>query len=127
MKNPTTNLSFLSPIAFAMAVAALALTTACSDSDSAAPGSACGGCAADEVCAQYYDGTCKAMYALCMKVSPTCQQLVSTDPEACTKDANRSCRVEICGSRADGGVTFACGGPRCSHEVPGSDIGCYGP
>jgi len=112
-----------------LAVAGLALFVgACSGGASSRSDSACGGCAADELCVQSYDGTCKPMSAVCVKVGADCRQIAKTQPEACMSAANESCRAEICGPRSDAGYfLFACGGPACANEVAGKDIGCYGP
>jgi hypothetical protein len=114
--------------AWTLVLAALFFAAACSDESSTGrPGAACGGCAADELCVQTYDGTCRPMAATCRKVSAACQTMATTEPEACMATANATCPYEICGDDSDGGLFFACGNPKCPHEVEGTDIGCYGP
>jgi hypothetical protein len=114
--------------ALTLALATLLLAAACSDgSSTGTPGAACGGCAADELCVQTYDGTCRPMAAMCKKVSAACQTMARTQPETCMAAANAACPSEICGERSDAGLFFACGNPKCQNEVEGTDIGCYGP
>jgi hypothetical protein len=128
MHKSLTNRSSLFLVTRLIAVAASLFAAACSNGPSTASGSACGGCAADEICVQYYDGTCKSMSATCRKVSATCQTMAKSDPQSCSQAANPSCQYEICQSPEDGGpLLFMCGSPGCPNEVAGTDIGCYGP
>jgi hypothetical protein len=106
-------------LAFAVAV----LLGACSGESTNSP---CGGCADDELCVQFYDGTCRPMSATCTKVSATCLT-AKTDPAICGMTAAPTCRNEICGSSDGGANIFMCGSPKCEHEIAGTDIGCYGP
>ena len=114
--------------AYALVLATCLSATACSGGSSTdTPGAACGGCAADELCVQTYDGTCRPMAAMCKKVSAACQTMARTQPETCMAAANATCPSEICGDGTDAGLFFACGNPKCQNEVEGTDIGCYGP
>jgi hypothetical protein len=111
-----------------IALASSLFAAACSDGPPTASGFACGGCAADELCVQYYDGTCTPMSATCRKVSAACLTMATSDSQSCTKAEYPGCQYEICQSPEDGGsLRFMCGSPTCPNEVAGTDIGCYGP
>ena len=128
MQKSLKNRSSLCLVTHLIAVVGSLFAAACSDGPSTASGSVCGGCAADELCVQYYDGTCNPMSATCRKVSATCQTMAMSDPQSCTKAAYPGCQYEICQSPEDGGpLRFMCGSPSCPNEVTGTDIGCYGP
>jgi hypothetical protein len=127
MKKSLKNRTSLRLATLLIAAACSTLAAACSDVSSTALGSACGGCAMDEVCVQYYDGTCKPMSATCRKVSATCQGMATSDPQSCTKAAYPGCQYEICQSPEDSGpLRYMCGSPSCPNQVAGSNIGCYG-
>jgi uncharacterized protein YqgV (UPF0045/DUF77 family) len=85
--------------------------------------SACGACAADELCVAYYDGTCKPMQSTCNKVSAATRQAILVSHERCFATAMGD---EICGTR-DGQHFWGCGEPPCGNETLSSDINCYGP
>jgi hypothetical protein len=87
--------------------------------------SACSDCGSDELCVGYYDGTCKAMYTSCNKVSVATRISILLNHERCFSSPMGD---EICGTR-DGQHFWGCGEPPCpaEKETLVSDINCYGP
>lgn len=73
------------------------------------------GCAIDELCVIFYDGTCRSFGSTCKKGLLNCRGSLSLE-----------CDQAICGWGADGGQSmFTHRGPPCPNEPAGS-YGCYG-